>query len=114
MKRNFFWLGAFLTILVSMFGEQPSPSKGEGNFDVIIRNGTVYDGTGAEPRQADVAIRGDKIAGIADFKSAKANTVIDAKCFVGRQYIEAIQKVPLISPARRPIKASNSNRTMKV
>ena len=52
---------------------------GEGNFDVIIRNGTVYDGTGAEPRQADVAIRGDRIAGVGDFKSAKANTVIDAK-----------------------------------
>ena len=79
MKRNLFWLGAFLTIVCSMFGEPPSPSPGEGKFDVIIRNGTVYDGTGAEPRQADVAIRGDKIAGIGDFKSAKANTVIDAK-----------------------------------
>ena len=79
MKRNFFWLGAFLTIVFSMFAEQPSPSTREGNFDVIIRNGTVYDGTGAEPRQADVAIRGDRIAGVGDFKSAKANTVIDAK-----------------------------------
>jgi len=79
MKRNFFWLGAFLTIVFAMFGEQPPPSPGEENFDVIIRNGTVYDGTGAEPRQADVAIRGDRIAGVADFKSAKANTVIDAK-----------------------------------
>src|SRR6476659_3193314 len=79
MKRNFFWLGAFLTIVFSMFGEQPSPSTGEGIFDVIIRNGTVYDGSGAEPLQADVAIRGDRIAGVGDFKSAKANTVIDAK-----------------------------------
>ena len=79
MKRNFFWLGAFLTILFSMFGEQPSPPTREENFDVIIRNGTVYDGTAAEPRQADVAIRGDRIAGVGDFKSAKANTVIDAK-----------------------------------
>jgi N-acyl-D-amino-acid deacylase len=79
MKRNFFWLGAFMTIVFSMFGEQPSPSTREGNFDVIIRNGTIYDGTGAEPRQADVAIRGDRIAGVGDFKSAKANTVIDAK-----------------------------------
>ena len=79
MKRNFFWLGAFLTIVFSMFGEQPSPSTREGNFDVIIRNGTIYDGTGAEPRQADVAIRGDRIASVGDFKSAKANTVIDAK-----------------------------------
>src|SRR2546423_8622581 len=79
MKRNFFLLSAFLTIVSSMFGEQQSPSVREGNFDVIIRNGTVYDGTGAEPRQADVAIRGDQIAGMGDFKSAKANTVIDAK-----------------------------------
>jgi len=79
MKRNLLWLGAFLTIVISMFASQPSPSIPEGNFDVIIRNGTVYDGTGAEPRQADVAIRGDQIAGVGDFKSAKANTVIDAK-----------------------------------
>jgi N-acyl-D-aspartate/D-glutamate deacylase len=79
MRRNFFWLGAFLTIVFTMFAKQPSPSTAEGNFDVIIRNGTVYDGTGAEPRQADVAIRGDRIAGIGDFKSAKAKTVIDAK-----------------------------------
>ena len=79
MKRNFFWLGAFLTIVFTMFAEQPSPSTPEGNFDVIIRNGTVYDGTGAEPRQADVAIRGDRIAGVGDFKAAKAKTVIDAK-----------------------------------
>jgi N-acyl-D-amino-acid deacylase len=79
MKRNLFWLGAFLTIVFTMPAKQPFPSTPEGNFDVIIRNGTVYDGTGAEPRQADVAIRGDQIAGIGDFKSAKANTVIDAK-----------------------------------
>jgi len=79
MKRNFFWLGAFLTIVCSMFGEEPSPSPRERSFDVLIRNGTVYDGTGAEPRQADIAIRGDRIAGVGDFKSAKANTVIDAK-----------------------------------
>src|SRR5436309_1180654 len=79
MKRNFFWLGAFLTIVFTMFAQQPSPSTPEGNFDVIIRNGTVYDGTGAEPRQADIAIRGGRIAGVGDFKSAKANTVVDAK-----------------------------------
>jgi N-acyl-D-amino-acid deacylase len=80
MKRNFFWLAAFLTIVVSMFASQPSPSTPEGNFDVIIRNGTVYDGTGAEPRQADVAIRGDRIAGVGPaVAGAKAKTVIDAK-----------------------------------
>src|ERR1044071_3046939 len=78
MRRNFLWLAAFVTIVFTMFAK-PSSSTPEGNFDVIIRNGTVYDGTGAEPRKADIAIRADRIAGIGDFKSAKATTVIDAK-----------------------------------
>src|SRR5260370_25414077 len=39
MRRIFFGLSAFLTIVVSMFAKQPSPSTSEGNFDVIIRNG---------------------------------------------------------------------------
>ena len=32
MKRNFFWLGAFLTIVLSMFAEQPSPIDTRGKF----------------------------------------------------------------------------------
>jgi N-acyl-D-amino-acid deacylase len=80
VKRNFFWLGAFLTIVCAMFPQDPSPSPSSDHFDVIIRNGTVYDGTGAEPRQADIAIRGDRIAGVGPaVAGAKANTVIDAK-----------------------------------
>jgi N-acyl-D-amino-acid deacylase len=82
MKRNFFWLGAFLTLVSTMFAQEGTPSRGAGDFDVIIRGGTVYDGTGAEPRQTDIAIRGDRIAGIGDFKSAKANVVVDAKGLV--------------------------------
>jgi N-acyl-D-amino-acid deacylase len=62
-----------------MFAQDRSPSSGPADFDVVIRGGTVYNGTGAEPRQVDVAIRGDRIAGIGDFKTAKARTIIDAK-----------------------------------
>ncbi len=79
MKQNFAWAGAFLSILFAMSAQEPSASPPTAGFDVIIRGGTVYDGTGTEPRQADVAIRGDRIAGIGDFKAAKAKTVIDAK-----------------------------------
>jgi N-acyl-D-amino-acid deacylase len=79
MKRNLFWVGSFLTIVFAMFAQEQSQSRGTAEFDVIIKGGTVYDGTSAEPRQADVAIRGDRIAGVGDFKSAKAKTVIDAK-----------------------------------
>jgi N-acyl-D-amino-acid deacylase len=47
-------------------------------YDVLIRAGTVYDGTGGPPRRADVAIRGDRIAAIGDLRGAEARTVLDA------------------------------------
>src|SRR5881396_3254012 len=49
-----------------------------GKFDVVIKNGTVYDGTGSEGRKADVAIRGDRIVGVGDFQNSSATNVIDA------------------------------------
>jgi len=47
-------------------------------FDVLILDGTIYDGGGAEPYVADVAIRGDRIAGISDYQDADAAITIDA------------------------------------
>src|SRR3977135_3522965 len=47
-------------------------------FDVIIKNGTVYDGSGGEGQHIDLAIKGDRIAGVGDFKNAKAKTIVDA------------------------------------
>ena len=48
-------------------------------FDVIIRGGTVYDGTGRAPVKADVGIRGDRIAVIGNLSRANAPTIVDAK-----------------------------------
>ena len=52
-------------------------------YDIIIRNGTVVDGTGAPGRQADVAVRGDRIAEITDLDDggidATATREIDAE-----------------------------------
>jgi len=79
MKRDFLCLGLFVTIVFTIFAQNESPSSGPADFDVIIKDGTLYDGTGAEPKQADVAIRGGRIARIGDFKTAKAKTIIDAK-----------------------------------
>ena len=31
-------------------------------LDLLIKGGTIFDGTGAEPFEADVGIAGDKIA----------------------------------------------------
>jgi N-acyl-D-amino-acid deacylase len=55
--------------------EPPAGAK----FDVVIKGGTVYDGTGEKPRVIDVAIRGDRIAGLGTFSADQARTVIDAK-----------------------------------
>src|SRR5205807_5708529 len=79
MRPIFFWLGVCVTIVFTMFAQKGSSSPGPADFDIIIKDGTVYDGSGAEPKQADVAIRGDRIVGIGDFKAAKAEAVIDAQ-----------------------------------
>ena len=47
-------------------------------FDVLIRGGTVYDGTGAPGRRLDVGIRGDRIAAVGDLASSLAAKVVDA------------------------------------
>ena len=47
-------------------------------YDIVIRGGTVYDGSGDAPVTADVGIRGDSIAAVGDLTSARARTVVDA------------------------------------
>ncbi|HSJ10210.1 MAG TPA: amidohydrolase family protein [Longimicrobiales bacterium] len=47
-------------------------------YDVIIRNGLVYDGSGGPPRAADVGIVADSIALVGDIGDARAATEIDA------------------------------------
>ncbi len=70
---------AALSMRTPLFAAQPlTPLQNPAPFDVIIKGGTLYDGSGTEPKHADVAIRGDRIAGIGDFKTAKAKTVVDA------------------------------------
>ena len=46
--------------------------------DLIIRNGTVVDGTGAAERRADVAVDGDRVTSIGDLSGETARQEIDA------------------------------------
>jgi len=48
------------------------------SFDVVIRGGTVYDGSGGKPRKADVGIRGDRVVAIGEISAEGAAKVIDA------------------------------------
>jgi N-acyl-D-amino-acid deacylase len=47
-------------------------------FDVIIRGGTLYDGTGSQGRRADVGLRGDLIGAVGDLAGMPATRTIDA------------------------------------
>ena len=47
-------------------------------FDLIIKNGSIYDGKGSEPYQADIGISNEKIVEIGDIKG-EAKKIIDAE-----------------------------------
>lgn len=47
-------------------------------YDVIIKGGTIYDGSGSAPYVGDVAIKGDRIAAVGTVKGGAAK-VVDAK-----------------------------------
>jgi len=68
--------GALLTLglLLSPTLAHAAP---EVELDLLIRGGTVYDGTGAAPRKADIGVRGDRIVYVGT-ANRKARRVIDA------------------------------------
>jgi N-acyl-D-amino-acid deacylase len=67
-------LALILALAVTAFAQGSQPQ-----FDVIIRGGTVYNGTGRAPVRADVGIRGDRIAAVGNLSRATAPTIVDAK-----------------------------------
>ena len=48
-------------------------------YSVLIRGGTIYDGSGNDPYVGDVALKGDKIAYVGPHAPGRAARVIDAK-----------------------------------
>ena len=48
-------------------------------FDLIIRNGTIYDGSGTAPVVGDVAINSDRIAAIGTLADARGRREIEAR-----------------------------------
>src|SRR5437762_1853545 len=49
------------------------------NYDIIIRGGMIYDGSGGTPIVGDVAISGDTIQAIGDLKQDEARVEVNAK-----------------------------------
>ena len=72
MRVKLFYLLIFVITLIIMAGCS-------SDYDVIIKNGTVYDGTGDKPTTTDIGIKDDTIATIGDLESASTATTIDAE-----------------------------------
>jgi len=80
-----FILGCLLAVLPVTAAENSS------RFDVLIRNGMLYDGSGGPPIHGDVGITGDTIAAIGDLGQAEAKTIIDARgCAVAPGFINML------------------------
>ncbi len=71
-----------LTCLGAGLRAEPARAGGPLRADVVLRGGTVIDGTGAPRRQADVAIRGDRIVAVGAFEPGPGARVIDASGWV--------------------------------
>lgn len=75
MKKIWGWIAILLPISFAGSGAAQKPA----DYDLIIANGRVIDGTGNPWFYADIAIRGDRIAAVGRLKGGSAARVIDAR-----------------------------------
>src|SRR5438093_388341 len=68
-------LGLFLAA-ASVSAQETKPPR-QVTYDVVLRGGTVYNGSGNPPRKADVGIVGDEVHAVGDLSTAKAKTSLD-------------------------------------
>jgi N-acyl-D-amino-acid deacylase len=70
-----------LSILLSLlaFPARPAETGSTPVYDVVLRGGTIYDGSGGKPYVGDVAVRGDRIAAVGALpEGAKGKVEVDA------------------------------------
>ena len=70
--RKSLWPALFLTLIASFC------SKG-AEYDVVIRNGIIYDGSGKVGFKGDVAIKAGRIAAVGELKDARGKSEVHAK-----------------------------------
>ena len=70
-------------LLLVLLGACLRPAgDGGGRYDVILRGGSIVDGSGNPRYVGDVAISGDRIAAVGYLRSAKASETLDVRGLV--------------------------------
>jgi N-acyl-D-amino-acid deacylase len=67
----------FISVMILMYANVIRAD--ETQYDIILKNGTIYDGSGKEPFKGDLAINGDKIVAVGKIENAKGKQEIDVK-----------------------------------
>jgi N-acyl-D-amino-acid deacylase len=72
---KFRWLYVVLCLLLGSC--QSEPGRATDSYDLVLRGGTVYDGSGKPGVVADVGVRGDRVAAVGDLSAANAKTTLE-------------------------------------
>jgi N-acyl-D-aspartate/D-glutamate deacylase len=75
-RRQFITTGASAAVGFSLF--PTSGIEAESRFDLVIRNGTILDGTGGPTWTADLGIVGDTIHAMGTISPDQASETLDA------------------------------------
>ncbi len=78
MKKRMLAALAAMVGLTACAGEQTPAAAPQPDYDLIVRNGVIYDGSGAPGAPGDVAVIGDRIAAVGDLGDKTATTEYDA------------------------------------
>ena len=76
-SRSFVFIG--LALAAALSTASAAAPQGPAIHDLVLRNGTIYDGTGKIPYTGDVAIDGDRITYVGPHRRLAARTEIDAQ-----------------------------------
>jgi N-acyl-D-amino-acid deacylase len=75
MFKKLLCLSSLIILLASCSRTESPDAPAAGNFDLLIINGSVYDGYGGEPVVADVAITGDRIVAVGKNLGVASQTI---------------------------------------
>ena len=81
-QRRSWLMSSAVSLLVGSMCSIAAQASGPVAADVVLRGGTVIDGSGAAARKADVAIRGDRVVAVGTFEIDDRAKVIEVRALV--------------------------------